>query len=335
MSRCSALAALLLLAGLVLSGCEPYVERPDPPADDGIYGFANGCYAVDATAPGSDNTRWLVADGERFSFSALALEDGARFVLRPSDLGTYLLYDEGEHYLVSEDGALLRQDELLSDILLIDDTYRSPAEWNIEVAASRSRRASQLRHHADRRATSRSRRLERRRRETPRSWRSIPPRAARTFPELTLDAEGSVEPRAWPDGDLFGIVETHSHLFTNFGFGGGGMFHGSPFHRSASSTRCPSCEPFHGVEGRATSSASAFSGLVGRSIRRAAHRVRHRAHARAQPPHRGLPRVHRLAQRVEQRHAPDAVLPLARARAPRGPAPARAARDDQLACSAR
>jgi hypothetical protein len=258
MSRCSALAALLLLAGLVLSGCEPYVERPDPPADDGIYGFANGCYAVDATAPGSDNTRWLVADGERFSFSALALEDGARFVLRPSDLGTYLLYDEGEHYLVSEDGALLRQDELLSDILLIDDTYRSPAEWDIEVSASDPTRFS-MRHHATGRYLTTTGLVDDVASAAVVAF--YPTTGCSTFPELTVDAEGSVEPRTFPDGDLFGFVETHSHMFTNFGFGGGGMFHGSPFHRLGVEHALPSCEPFHGEEGRADLIGFAFSGL--------------------------------------------------------------------------
>ena len=47
----------------------------------------------------------------------------------------------------------------------------------------------------------------------------------------TLDATGSVTRSTFDDGDLYGFVDAHSHLLTNFGFGGGGIFHGAPFHR--------------------------------------------------------------------------------------------------------
>src|SRR5690606_4353487 len=70
------------------------------------------------------------------------------------------------------------------------------------------------------------------------------------FPELTLDATGAVASTRWDDGAVWGIVESHAHLFTNFGFGGGGIFHGAPFHRLGVEHALPSCEPFHGAEGR-------------------------------------------------------------------------------------
>src|SRR5262245_56555013 len=97
-----AAAAAALCCALAACG-EPYVERPPAPAppDGGIYGFANGCYAIDATPQGVSNTRWLAASGDTsFAFSALSVDAGARFVLRPSDLGTYLLYDDAGRYLV-------------------------------------------------------------------------------------------------------------------------------------------------------------------------------------------------------------------------------------------
>ena len=254
-------ARRLVLVGL-LAACAspPFVERPPPPEHDGIYGFANRCYTVDATPPGSTNTRWLAADptGTTYAFNALAEAEGARFTMRPADLGTYLFYDAGGHYLVGEEGRLARQDDLLSDYLLLDDGYRSPAEWDLEVSPVDPERF-RLRHRASG------------------AWLTTgglsddeaaaavvafyPAEGCAEFPELTVDAEGAVEPRTWPDGDVFGFVETHSHLFTNFGFGGGGMFHGSPFHRLGVEHALPSCEPFHGREGRRDLIGYAFGGL--------------------------------------------------------------------------
>ncbi|MFW6058156.1 MAG: hypothetical protein ACOC9W_04810, partial [Persicimonas sp.] len=71
------------------------------------------------------------------------------------------------------------------------------------------------------------------------------------YPELTLDADGEVAPREFDDGSVWGFAETHSHLMTNFGFGGGGIYHGSPYHPLGVEHALPSCEMFHGAEGRA------------------------------------------------------------------------------------
>jgi microsomal dipeptidase-like Zn-dependent dipeptidase len=259
------LRSLVPVAATLLVSCEGgggelYVERPPPPPNDGLYGFAHGCYALDATEPGSTNTRWLAASeaGDRFAFTATSLEEGARLYLQPSDLGTYLLHDESGHYVLGDAEGLLREDELLSDILLVDDTYRSPAEWELEVSPVDPERFRMRSYRTGEYLT--------------RDGLDPDPEAAAVValypregcvapPELTLDAEGEVEPRAWDDGDVFGIVETHSHLFTNFGFGGGGIFHGAPFHRLGVEHALPSCEPFHGLDGRRDLVGFAFSGL--------------------------------------------------------------------------
>lgn len=259
--RLSLLAALLAL--LVLpSGCDttPYVERPDPPANEGIYGFANGCYAMDATSPGDTNTRWLVANdaGDAFSFASLTLEDGARFFLRASDLGTYLFYDTDGHYLVAEDHHLTRQSELLSDILLLDDTYRSPAEWELTVAPSDPERFQLQNYQTGEYLTTSGTTADA---ASAAVIALYPVAGCAEFPEMTLDAEGEVVPRQWPDGDLFGVVDSHAHLFSNFGFGGGGIYHGSPFHRLGVEHALGSCEPFHGVDGRHDIVGFAFAGF--------------------------------------------------------------------------
>jgi microsomal dipeptidase-like Zn-dependent dipeptidase len=255
--RTAVLACAISFAAI---GCsEPYVERPPAPANDGIYSFANGCYAMDATAPGSTNTRWIVATGDTsFAFSAQTQDAGARFTLRPADLGTYLLYDQDGRYLVSENGGLERTDTLQSELELLDDSFVSPAEWDLEVAATDPSRF-QLHHRrtgqylglggltanvADAAVIA-----------------LYPTTGCKPFPELTVDADGAVTPRAWPDGAVYGIVDTHTHMFSNFGFGGGGIFHGSPFHRLGVEKALPSCEPFHAQDGRRDIVGYAFAGL--------------------------------------------------------------------------
>ena len=66
---------------------------------------------------------------------------------------------------------------------------------------------------------------------------------------------------AYPAMQAMGIVDAHAHMFTNYGFGGGGIFHGSPFHRLGVEHALGSCAPFHGDEGRRDLVGFAFSAL--------------------------------------------------------------------------
>ncbi len=249
--------AVVLLVALAACG-EEHVERPPPPAHEGIYSFAGGCYTMDATPPGSSNTRWLAGADDHFAFCAKSADAGTRFTVQAADLGTYLFYDQQGHYLTFEHGELARPATLTDELQLFDDSFISPAEWQLEISVSDPTRL-QLRH-----------------RQTGQYLTTsgltadaadaavialYPSTGCRPYPELTVDAEGAVEPRTWPDGDVFGAVETHSHMFTNFGFGGGGIFHGSPFHRLGVEHALPSCAPFHGDEGRRDIVGYAFSGL--------------------------------------------------------------------------
>lgn len=237
-----------LLASLALVACDS-VERPPPPDNDGIYAFAQGCYALDATDPGSTDTRWLEVGEEEtsFRFSARTADEGSRFFLKPSDLGTYLFYDADGQYLIAEEGELRRTDTLDSDVLLLDDAFISPAEWELSVSAHDPDRF-QLRNRASGEYLTRQG-------TTPEESDAgvialYPTEGCAEFPELTLDADGVVEPRTFGDGSVYGFVETHSHVFSNMGFGGGGIFHGAPYHRLGVEHALPDCTPFHGPEGR-------------------------------------------------------------------------------------
>jgi microsomal dipeptidase-like Zn-dependent dipeptidase len=237
----------------LLAGCKSDTVLPDPPANGGVYSYANGCFAVEGFDGEQAATQLAVTAGkEAFAFSEPSLDASARFFMRPSDLGTYLFYDQERRYLTAEADAagewrLSRAETLESALTLHDDAFRSPAEWELEPSL-RDPRRYQLRHYrshryltinglsADVKAAA--------------IITLLPREGCAGFPELSLDATGTTSRRQWEDGDLYGIAELHSHMMTNFGFGGGGTFHGSTFHRLGVEHALPDCEPWHGHEGR-------------------------------------------------------------------------------------
>jgi microsomal dipeptidase-like Zn-dependent dipeptidase len=226
------------------------VERPAPPPNEGIYSFAGGCFALDATEPGSTDTRWLAPTdgGDAYAFTARDAESGSRFYLKASDLGSYLLYDQERHYVVADGSVLTRKAQLQSDILSIDDTYVSGAEWELQPSAHDESRF-QLKNRRTGRYLTRSGFLAED--EADAAVIALYPQAGCTeHPELTLDAEGEVARKRFDDGAVFGIVDTHSHMLTSFAFGGGGIFHGAPFHRLGVEHALPDCSLFHGEDGR-------------------------------------------------------------------------------------
>lgn len=214
----------------------------DHPPEEVIYDFANACVSLGLDRGQGDPVLWLDSQGEGFVFSAQEQAGAARFFLKASDLGTYLLYDQDRGYVVEGDAGLLRQERLESDIEMISDTYISGAEWHLEF----SQRVSQ-------RYQLRSRRSGALLSEQGRGADLVlaPAEGCAQHPEMTLDAEGSIQRTTFEDGTLFGVVDTHSHILSNFGFGGGGIFHGAPFHRLGVEHAMGDCELFHGPEGRA------------------------------------------------------------------------------------
>jgi hypothetical protein len=223
---------------------------PPVPEDPRVYGFVRGCYSVSVNSEDA-GIRYLAAvrDGEGFAFTASDANAAARFYFQASDLATYLLYDEGAHYLVADDaGALGREAEFMSDILLVQDGYLPGAQWVLEGSIADPERF-QMRHLASGRYLTTTG-------ADAGVWRAAPITLTEAagcagHPELTLDAIGAVEVTTHEDGSVFGFAEPHTHLLTNFGFGGGGVFHGAPFHPLGVQHALPSCERFHGPDGRA------------------------------------------------------------------------------------
>ncbi len=200
------------------------------------YAYANQCLVLRVDG------RPLVRDGDGYRFG----RDGnpAPLHFEPADLGTYLLHDpDGGYVLAEDDGALQRRTSLESDVTLGLDGYVSGAEWDLEVGER-----VQLRHRSTGRLLGREGLLPAD--ETPGPRLALEPAEGCVAPpELSLDAEGQVTRTTFEDGDVFGIVDTHAHLMSNWGFGGV-VVHGAPFHRLGVAHALPDCAGIHGEAGR-------------------------------------------------------------------------------------
>ncbi len=264
------LALAFALAGLVACGTDPEgdtFQRQPPPEDKGVYDYAHGCYAVEAF-DGAKTVTFLKAGdtGDTFAFSADDKAQAARFHLRASDLSTYLLYDSDKRYFAvseTEQATFTRPSKLDGKVDRLDVDFKSPAEWVLQVS-TRDAKRFQLQHYATGRYLTQSGLTD-----DPAQAAIItlhPAEGCATFPELTLDAEGAVSPKKWDDGDVWGIAEIHSHIFSDAGFGGGGVFHGAPFHRLGVERALPDCSRSHGPEGKRDLMGFFYDGDVGFDI---------------------------------------------------------------------
>lgn len=235
------------------------------PDDNSVFAVANGCFAISPDGEQSfistlDHLAGEPGLGEGISDP----EEPSRFLLRPSDLGKYLLYDQRKIYLASDGQQLLARGWLASDTnrvngeVVVTDRLRSEGEWQLLAAENRQFLLKHIKTDtwmgADGTMVDEANAA---------SLSFVEQTDCATFPELSLDATGEVSVTEFEGGSVFGFVETHSHLFTNYGFGGGGVFHGAPFHPLGVEHALPDCELSHGVDGRKDFMGSAFNGGVG------------------------------------------------------------------------
>ncbi len=242
---------MLALVGLASACTSDSSSTSRGPAAD-VFAFASGCYSIGF----SGGARFIAPaeSGDAFEASASALEQAARFRMRAADLGTYLLFDENEQYLVSDGSSLQRTSVLESDtaqiggVIEINDDFVSEGEWDL-VAPEDGGGRLWLRHRRSGGYLSGAG-ISAERNDAD-AVELVAQSDCATFPELTVDADGEVTRVELDDGSVFGFVETHAHLLTNFGFAGGGLYHGSAFHRLGVEHALPDCTIPHGEEGRA------------------------------------------------------------------------------------
>lgn len=247
------------LLGLSLIGCSDGNDNISSvsPDEESVFGVANGCFAITPDGEGFITTS---PSRENYEVGAGQAEEATRFLLRPSDLGKYLLYDENQGYLVSDGLTLLRQTALTFDTSVVDgqvvieDRMQSEGEWQL-LAAANGR--FKLQHIKSGNYIGSDGTMVDEANATALDF--VEQAGCAEFPELSLDASGEVTFTEFEDGSVFGFVETHSHLFTNLAFGGGGTFHGAPFHPLGVEHALEDCDLVHGVDGRRDLMGSGFA----------------------------------------------------------------------------
>lgn len=241
--RIASLALTIALAAA--AGCSKAQPAPD---NAPVYDLAGGCYAV-----GLANGPFLTAQDGVFAFAAERPEAAAAFRLQPSDLGHYLMYDADRTYFAAKRATdetpapwRLRRTGKKADVEIPHHQAFSDAEWAFETPPGASS-PYLLRHLRSGLYLGRDRLVGA---GVGAPLRVVPREACVDYPELALDAKGAVRSEPWPDGSVYGVADAHSHLMTNLGFGGGGIFHGAPFHRLGVEHALEDCDEVHGDGGR-------------------------------------------------------------------------------------
>ena len=140
-------ALMLAAAAILVSACHDSSNRSPPaqpvtetvPAvEDSVFTAANLCVAIELGGDG--NFIRVNEAGSAYEVAAIPPEDATRFLLRPADLGVYLLYDENEQYMTSDGETLTRQSSLafdttvVDDVVYIEDRLQSEGEWQLIAA---------------------------------------------------------------------------------------------------------------------------------------------------------------------------------------------------------
>ena len=114
------------------------------PDDNSVFAVANGCFAISPDGGKSFiSTLDHLAEESGLGEGVSDPEEPSRFLLRPSDLGKYLLYDQRNIYLTSDGQQLLSKGWLASDInsvngeVVVTDRLQSEGEWQLLAAANR------------------------------------------------------------------------------------------------------------------------------------------------------------------------------------------------------
>ncbi len=239
---------LITFIAFLVIGCnspeqsEPYAVQQGAPS----YSLAQGCYALKAI----DDHRYMVSNGRTvYRFTSVDISDAERFFLKPTGLGTFMLYDHEGGYLGNGTNVVNRQWEAnstaewrINDIL----DGNNPVEPSKILVATATNMRLLLENSMPAVATNQgpiqSAALF--------SFVPLAKEACKPFPEANLDAEVSPDfytPKD-PSQPVVGFADLHNHISFPKAIGGLAMS-GSGFSPWGIEKALGSCSQLHGKNG--------------------------------------------------------------------------------------
>ena len=218
----------------------------------GIYSLANGCYEIYH----ANTTHALGNDGQQFKLLDANQSLVSQFRMQPSDLGQYLLYDQNNRYMVAKKGLLFAQTHLASEMSLNiseDEQMISPGEWQLHYNADQ--RLHFLQHIQSQQWLSTLGQStlgptlglqEDQSKAT--ALRFVEKQGCADYPEADIAATGEILKTHHENGTLWGYVDAHEHIQSNYGFSQR-IFHGASFHKLGIEHALHDCKKNHGKGG--------------------------------------------------------------------------------------
>ncbi len=211
-----------------------------------IYSIAGGCYALKQ----AEESNFLVLQDGTYGFAKSSKAAAPAFRMRASDLGHYVLYDTDKHYFIAQENGTktweLKRTSDHKEFRIDFHQEYSDAEWSLE-SAQQGENVYHLRHLNSDKFLGQNKLVTKG--DALQINLSSKENCA-IYPEMSLDASGTIRKEAWPNGDVYGFADIHSHLLTNEGFGGGGIFHGAPYHPLGVEHALTDCTEWHGENGQ-------------------------------------------------------------------------------------
>jgi microsomal dipeptidase-like Zn-dependent dipeptidase len=238
----------LFLAGtvlLVLTACSGGNSQSESSADtagtEGAnavstpYDFANGCYALKSAA----NNNYLQSTGISYEASASEAGSATSFFMKPSGLGTYILFDRLSCYLSIDSG-----NNVIRTLALDDNTQwildNKDGEDTFSLKSYEAKKWLKVSENGIGLILSDACGLTS-------QFKLEPAAGCKAFPEMDVSANVTTQKSVSQEG-LAGFADTHLHLCANEGFGGR-IVVGKNFSPLGITKALGDCSTIHGKNG--------------------------------------------------------------------------------------
>ncbi len=217
-------------------------RRSQPPSELRVFALANRCFALRSVGSG----RYVAASGSS-SYAARATSPGAAmpFYMKPTGLGTYLLYGKGARLMsVGPDGATVGRAAGAGPKTEFALGVAATGRPGISIRSTANRGLVFARGGGGRLALSGRTGLA-----GSALFTFVPRSGCTAFPEAQVDAVAHGQGTITKNGKIFGFVDDHVHVTGNMR-AGGDVISGEPYDRFGIPTALGEDAKVHGPDGK-------------------------------------------------------------------------------------